>query len=625
MINKVSEKQMHRVRWILTLSWLVLIVLIAYDPISPWLTEPDNLISPFRKDPSICIRLQGVCIQEQTHSIAAQLFWAVIVPAGIIILLVFGHELWRRICPLSFLSQIPRALGIQRKQKQVNFQTGKVSYRLVKIPKNSWLARNYLYLQFGLLYLGICARLLFVNSVGWVLSLFLLATIALAILVGHLYDGKTWCNYFCPMAPVQKIYGEPRGLLTSIAHENHSNTITQSMCRIIDARGKEQSACVACQSPCIDIDAERSYWNGINKPDRKLLYYGYIGLVFSFYFYYYLYAGNWDYYFSGAWTHEENLINTIFNPGFYIFNTPIPIPKLVAVPLTLGFFTWGSYWLGLKLEKTYKAYIRKKNRNISPEIIQHQLFTFCTFFVFNLFFLWGARPTIRLMPTIAVYSLNTFLVFVSTLWLARTWRRSRELYFRESLATRMRKQLKKLDLDVARYLEGRSLDELNSDEIYVIAKILPGFTHAQKMQAYKGVLKESLEEGYVNSSDSLKVLKQMRKSLGLSDRDCEQMLAQLGSENPNLFDRNRQRTREDFARLQGFRNRIRGLIQPKRRRTAKGLGRKLLQVVRKEKLMKNVFEQEKQAIQSLSQEYDVTLAEKAEILAELEETSTLID
>lgn len=625
MLNNVSEKQMHRVRWVLTLGWLLLIGLIAYDPISPWLTEPNNLTSPFRKDPSVCVRLQGVCIQEQPHSIAAQVFWAIIVPAGVIILLVFGHELWRRICPLSFVSQIPRALGIQRKQKRVNPKTGKVSYKLVKVQKNSWLARNYLYLQFGLLYLGICARILFVNSVGWILALFLLSSIGLAILVGYLYDGKTWCNYFCPMAPVQKIYGEPRGLLTSIAHKNPSNTITQSMCRIIDAEGKEQSACVACQSPCIDIDAERSYWDGINKPDRKLLYYGYIGLVFSFYFYYYLYAGNWDYYFSGAWTHEENLISTIFNPGFYIFETPIPIPKLVAVPLTLGFFTLASYWLGLKLEKAYKVYVRKKNRGIPTEIIQHQLFTFCTFFVFNLFFYWGGRPTIRLMPTIVVYLLNTFLVFVSTLWLARTWKRSQELYSRESLASRLRKQLRKLDLDVAQYLEGRSLDELNSNEVYVIAKILPGFTHNQKMQAYKGILKESLEEGYVNSSGSLEVLKQMRRSLDMSDRDHEQILTELGVENPSLFDPNKQRTREDLARLQGFRNRIKGIVKPKRRRTAKGLGRELLQVVKKEKSMNDVFQGKKQAIESLSLEYDVTQEEKAEILAELEEISTRIN
>ena len=621
MLNNIAEKQMHRFRWLLTIAWLILIVLLAYDPISPWLTEPDNILSPFRKDPNICIKLQGICIDKQTHSIAAQVFWAMVVPIGVIILLVFGHELWRRICPLSFLSQIPRALGIQRKHKLVNQKTRKVSYKLAKVPKDSWLANNYLYLQFGLLYLGICARILFVNTVGWTLALFLLASIGLAILVGYLYDGKTWCNYFCPMAPVQKIYGEPRGLLTQTAHESPTNTITQSMCRIVDEEGKEQSACVACQTPCLDIDAERTYWDGIKKPDRKLLYYGYIGLVFSFYFYYYLYAGNWDYYFSGAWTHEENLLSTLLNPGFYIFDTPIPIPKLVAVPLTLGFFTWLSYWLGLKLEKAYKLHLRKKQIDISPEIIQHHLFTFCTFFVFNLFFLWGGRPTLRLLPTSMQFLFNTFVVLASTLWLYRTWGRSPELYSRESLAIRLRKQLSKLNLDVAHFVAGSSLDKLDPNEIYVLAKILPGFTREKRFQVYKGVLKESLEEGYVNSSSSLEVLQQMRMELDMSDRDHQQILTELGIENPGLFDPNKQRTREDWARLQGFRNRIQGLVKPKRRRTAKGLGRELLQVVKKEKSMADVLTRDKQAIKSLSLEYSVTPEETAEILAELAETT----
>ena len=625
MLNDISEKKMHRVRWVLTISWFLLITLIAYDPISPWLTEPQNTLSPFRKDPNICVKLQGVCIEEIPHSIAAQVFWAAIVPIGVIILLVFGHELWRRICPLSFLSQLPRALGIQRKHKRIDKNTGKVRYILAKVSKNSWLANNYLYLQFGLLYLGITGRLLFVNTVGWVLAVFLLLSISLAILVGYLYDGKTWCNYFCPMAPVQKIYGEPRGLLASTAHEKSNNTITQSMCRIIDSEGKEHSACVACQTPCIDIDAERTYWDGIKKPDRKLIYYGYIGLVFSFYFYYYLYAGNWDYYFSGSWTHEENLVGTLFNPGFYIFDTAIPIPKLIAAPLTLGFFTWLTYWLGLKLEKAYKYYLRKKDRDISPEIIQHQLFTFCTFFVFNLFFVWGGRPTLRLFPLSVQFLFNTFVVLVSTLWLYRTWSRSPELYTRESLATRLRKQLSKLNLNVAQFLEGRSLEELDANEVYVLAKIIPGFTREKRIQVYKAVLKESLEEGSVNSSSSLEVLQHMRMELDMSDRDHEQILTELGIENPSLFDPNKQRTREDYARLQGFRNRIKGLVKPKRRRTAKGLGRELLQVVKKEKSMADVFTQDKQAIKSLSLEYAVTPEEEAEILAELEETKESIN
>jgi hypothetical protein len=35
------------------------------------------------------------------------------------------------------------------------------------------------------------------------------------------------------------------------------------MCRTVLPDGKEQSACVACQNPCIDIDAERNYWDSL--------------------------------------------------------------------------------------------------------------------------------------------------------------------------------------------------------------------------------------------------------------------------------------------------------------------------------------------------------------------------
>jgi hypothetical protein len=542
MFAKTPEKQMHMVRWLLTCGWLLLIFSLFYDPISPWLTDSNNTLSPLRLAPEVCVKVQGVCLEQTSYALGARLFWAAIVPAAIFILLVFGHELWRRICPLSFLSQIPLALSIQRQHRRVDPKTGKISYQVAKVKKNSWLGRNYSYLQFGLLYLGLCIRLLFVNSDRLALGIFLIFTILSAIAVGYLYGGKSWCQYFCPMAPVQKIYAEPGGLVTSKAHERE-RTITQSMCRIVNQEGKEQSSCVACQTPCIDIDAERSYWDGITKPDQKLLYYGYIGLVISFYFYYYLYAGNWDYYFSGVWTHEANQLTTLLSPGFYLFNKPIPIPKLVAVPLTLGFFTGGSYFLGLKLEKSYKSYLLRTNQSLSKEQIQHRIFTLCTFVVFNLFFAFGARPNIALLPPLGQYFLDVLLVLVSTLWFYRTWGRSPELYSRESLANHLRKQLSKLQLDVSRFLEGRSLESLNPDEVYVLAKILPGFTAEKRLQAYKQVLREVLEEGYANFFNSLEVLQQMRQGLEISDKEHLRVLTELGVENPGLLNPNKQRTR----------------------------------------------------------------------------------
>jgi hypothetical protein len=57
-----------------------------------------------------------------------------------------------------------------------------------------------------------------------------------------------------------------------------------------------------------------------------------VGITIGYFAYYYLYAGNWNYYTSGAWAHEENQWATLLKPGLYLFGQAIPIPKLVTVP-----------------------------------------------------------------------------------------------------------------------------------------------------------------------------------------------------------------------------------------------------------------------------------------------------
>jgi hypothetical protein len=314
------------------------------------------------------------------------------------------------------------------------------------------------------------------------------------------------------------------------------------MCRVTLPDGKEQSACVACKNPCIDIDSERSYWDGLSKSEDVFLRYGYIGLVIGYFVYYYLYAGNWNYYFSGAWARQSDQLATLFDPGFYILGYVINIPKLVAVPLTLGVFTAIGYQTGRWLEKRAKAYSRRHDTGISSDLIRHRLFTLCTFVIFNIFFIFGGRPLVLLLPVWVQYAYDLGLVLLSTLWVYKTWRRSPDLYSRENLANRFRKQLAKLNLNVSQYLEGRSLNDLNTHEVYVLAKVLPGFTKENRHQAYKGVVREALEEGYVNYSSSLEVLQQMRRELGISDDEHLEVLEELGIEDPELLNPDRQRS-----------------------------------------------------------------------------------
>lgn len=128
------------------------------------------------------------------------------------------------------------------------------------------------------------------------------------------------------MAPVQMIYTEPYGLLSSSAHTSPPSSINQSMCRTIEPNGQEKSACVGCISPCIDIDAEKEYWNQINNSDRQLVYYSYIGLVIGFFSYFGFCSGNWNLLSTGVWN-ETNQLVTLLRPGFYFYNQPIPVHK----------------------------------------------------------------------------------------------------------------------------------------------------------------------------------------------------------------------------------------------------------------------------------------------------------
>jgi hypothetical protein len=409
MLDRLSERTMHWVRWILLAGWLLLIFSLFYDPLSHWLTVPSHPWSLLRTDPSKCIFIQGNCYKDLVYPIGVRLFWAAIVPCSIFILLTFGHELWRRICPLSFISQLPAALGWQRR----------VRGRVARVGKQTWLGRNYLYLQFTLLYLGLCMRLLFINGDRVALGIFLLVTIVAAVFVGYWFGGKSWCHYFCPMAPVQIIFAEPGGLLASNANQS-SQLLTQSRCRTVDQQGKEVDACVGCQAPCIDINSSKSYWDSITRHDRKLIRYAYIGLVFSFYFYFYLYAGNWDYYFSAQWTHE-NQLEMLDNPGFYVLGQSIPVHRLIAVPLTLGCFSALTYCLGIWLEKRYKAHLYQTWKYQGPQKLQHQMFTICTFISFNLFFFFGGRPTIILFPVWFQNLYNILILAVSSLWFLKTW------------------------------------------------------------------------------------------------------------------------------------------------------------------------------------------------------------
>lgn len=625
MFAKIPERQMHRVRWLLAVGWLLIIASLFYDPISYWFTLPENTWSPVSLSnitTQECVKVQGNCLPEIPYAIGAIMFWAFIVPIGVFVIMVMGLEAWRRLCPLSFMSQLPRALGFQRHRKKVDSKTGKTRHELIKIDQNSWLGRNHLYLQLVLFFIGIASRILFVNSNRLALGVFLIVTILSAMLVNYLYAGKSWCQYFCPMAPVEQVFGEPRGLLNSAAHTGERQGITQSMCRTVNAEGKEHSACVACQSPCLDIDSERSYWENITKPEYQWLYYSYVGLTIGYFVYPYLFAGNWEYLLSAAWAHQENQLQTLFNPGFYIFNQAIPIPKLVAVPLTIGVFGLVGYFVGRKLEKLYKAYRFRNHKLVTTEVIRHRMFTLCTFFIFNFFFIFGGSNFVRLLPVQLRYLFPLVMAVCSGLWVYRNWPRNPAVYQRESLASRLRKQLSKLKLNISQFLDGRSIDDLTVDEVYVLAKVLPGFDKEKQLQAYKGILKEALNEGYVDIAGTLEFFRPMRVELNISDEEHGLIMTELEVEHPSVIEISNRKNHEDWLRQDSYRQALLDtIVESSRDHPHQAMVLDLFDVMTGQKpfesfneVLQKLSAEELKQVESIREQYSITPEEEQEIL-----------
>ncbi|MEO0455796.1 MAG: 4Fe-4S binding protein [Cyanobacteria bacterium P01_A01_bin.114] len=521
MLSKISERRMHGIRWGLVIGWGLLILSLFYDPVSHLLTDPANGWSflsdqtlAVDQDPSQCVKVQDVCVPLEPYAVGARLFWGMVVPCGIFIVFVFGHETWRRICPLYFFSQIPRALGWSPRGSIKDFP---------------WLERNHFYVQFGLFFLGLNGRILFVNSARPVLGSFLLLTLLASAGVVWLLGGRSWCHYVCPFGMVQTVFTGPRGLLDSQAHTAAPKSLTQSMCRTIDSAGSEKSACLSCKTACMDIDSEKSYWEQLKKPGRRWVQYGYLGLVVGYFLYYWLYAGNFQYYFSGVWSHESAPLANLWKPGFYWFGSPLPIPKLVASPLTLGYFAIAAFFIGTSLEKHYRGHLKSHSPHLGPEQAQHRLFSLCTFLAFNIFFIYGGRPEINTWPLALQFAFQALIGLASGIWLYRTWTQSPEQYLRESLTDKLKRQLAKLSPELLTPLTDRPLDQLSPDEIYVLAKTLPHTAQYDRLKLYKGVLQETLEAGQVSSANSLMRLHYLQQQLEITPQQHYDLLAELSA------------------------------------------------------------------------------------------------
>src|SRR5688572_3747274 len=121
-----------------------------------------------------------------------RILWTIAIASLPLFWVVAGYHVWRRICPLAVAGQLGRLLGRPGTKKV-----------------DGWLAENYLFLQLGLMLVGLTLRLVATNGSAIWLSGFLITVVVAAAIVSFIYGGKTWCNFICPVGVVEKMYTEP--------------------------------------------------------------------------------------------------------------------------------------------------------------------------------------------------------------------------------------------------------------------------------------------------------------------------------------------------------------------------------------------------------------------------------
>jgi hypothetical protein len=511
-----SERQAHLTRWVLLVGWLALIGTLLIPGFDPWPLQIGG-----------CEAITACHSHEGNH-----LFWGSVVPSALLVLVLLSHEFWRRVCPLAFVSQLFRALG---RQRTVAGRGGR--REVVRIELGSWLGQHHLQLQWGLFIAGLSLRLLLLNSHTVALGVFLLLTIGAAIVVGWAYGGKAWCQYFCPMGPVQSVITGPRSIFGSPAHLETSSRITQSMCRTIGDNGKEQSACVACQAPCIDIDSERVYWQNLRgKRGLQAIWTSYPGLVLGFSLLVLVLAGSRegvDYQNSAVWAYDALAALQILEP----LGTPLlgfGLPRLLSVPLLLVLSGLISIGLFQALERRLERWWYPRLGEKSAETARQRTRLLASFLAINAFF-WFADPSLGLAGPAGGQLIRSLVLIVSGMWLYRGWSRDRHAYSRESTSASLRKQLQRLVPELAPYLDGRSLEDLSPDEVFTLAKVLPVQISQTKRDVYRGVLADLFSSGRLERASAMVQLEELRQSLGLAVEDHHAALRELSITDPRFL------------------------------------------------------------------------------------------
>ncbi len=415
-----------------------------------------------------------------------------LLPLLILFIVLAGFYRWRAICPLAAFGDIGRLLP-RRLQRRVP----------------DWLERSHLVVPFVFLAAMLVFRHVATNGDGrWIAGLLVALALA-AFATNVIFTGKTWCNFFCPVGVVERIYTDPSSLLPA----------ANSQC----------ARCTACKKSCPDIDEENNYWRELTESGRRLATYAFPGVVFAFYLYFWLRAGDWEAYFDGRWTRVAATAGLAFGPGFFFAPE---VPAIAAATLTLAVCALVSYGFFRALEAGAKRFLPGFDRR------RHLLLSLASFTAFSVFYLYAGAPTLRRIPG-ATRVFAFAAPAIGMVVLARRWGRRRETYVRERGAARLLKNWP---------FEGRP----PSDPVEAYARAQASEqARDQLLSGYVQTLRDVVSDGLVDESE-VRMLVEIRKQFGITPREHEQAVGRLAAADRELLTSGRFVTVEERLQVESY-------------------------------------------------------------------------
>lgn len=165
-------------------------------------------------------------------SLALTLFWGLAVPLLPLVFLTLPG-LWRNLCPLAATNQLPRLFGITRGWTLPN-------------P----VRRYSVLVGLSALFLAVSARRVLFDTDATALAGLIGGALLLALIGGLAFKGKSgWCGSFCPLLPVQRLYGQ-----------TPLKVIPNSHCQ----------PCVGCTRNCYDFNPQVAWLADIYDDDPGL-------------------------------------------------------------------------------------------------------------------------------------------------------------------------------------------------------------------------------------------------------------------------------------------------------------------------------------------------------------------